>query len=189
MRMKGSQTGLGKTREGLRGTKKANEKLARLKESKRERTFRPLPGWFVKVIVEVMKGLAQVATYLDDVIVFDSDPTAHVKTVRALFECLRKHSFKLSTSKARLGATDAIFLGHSISSAGIRPNAEKGSALMKIPMPQNLKQVHALMGGVEYYRKFLPDLSKRIRPLTALLRKGVSTSLRRPWKFARSSPS
>ena len=29
------------------------------------------------------------------------------------------------------------------------------------------------MGGVNYYRKILPDLSKRIRPINALLRKGV----------------
>ena len=132
-----------------------------------------LPGWFVKVINEVIKGLAQVAAYLDDVIVFDSDPAAYVKTIRALFERLRKHNLKLSPSKARLGATDANFLGHSTSPAGIRPNAKQKSDLMKLPMPKNLKRVRALMGGVGYYRKFLPNLSKRIRPLTALLRKGV----------------
>ena len=40
------------------------------------------PGWFVKVINEVIEGLEQVAAYLDDVIVFDSDPTAHVDTMR-----------------------------------------------------------------------------------------------------------
>ena len=34
-----------------------------------------------------------------------------------------------------------------------------------MPIPKNLKQVRALVGGVGYYRK--------IRPLTALLRKGV----------------
>ena len=66
-------------------------------------------------------------------------------------------------------------MGHPISPAGIRPNAETKSALMKIPMPKNLKQVRALMGGMGYYRKFLPDQSKRIRPPTALLRKGVFT--------------
>ena len=49
------------------------------------------PGWFVKVINETFKGLAQVVAYLDDVIVFDSDPTAHVKTIRALFERLCKY--------------------------------------------------------------------------------------------------
>ena len=29
------------------------------------------------------------------------------------------------------------------------------------------------MGGVNYYRKFLLDLSKRLRPINALLRKGL----------------
>ena len=40
-------------------------------------------------------------------------------------------------------------------------------------MPRDLKQVRAVLGGVGYYRKFLRDLSKRIRPITSLLRKGV----------------
>ena len=36
------------------------------------------PGWFLKMINEVMKDSKQVEAYLDDVIVFDSDPIAHV---------------------------------------------------------------------------------------------------------------
>ena len=83
------------------------------------------PGWFVETIKKVIKGLEQMAAYLDDVIVFGSDPTAYVKTMRALFERLRKHNLKLPRSKARLGATDADFLGHSISPAGVRLKAEK----------------------------------------------------------------
>ena len=111
--------------------------------------------------------------YLDDVIVFDFDPVAHVRTIRSLFERLRKHNIKLSPSKARLGATDANFLRHSISPAGLRPNAEKVPALTNIPMPTDVKQVRALMGGINYYRNFLPDLSRRLRPMNVLLRKGV----------------
>ena len=83
------------------------------------------PGWFVKDINEVIKGLEQAATYLGDVVIFGSGPTAHVKTTRALFDRLRKQNLKLSPSKARLGATDADFLGHSISPAGWHPNSEK----------------------------------------------------------------
>ena len=132
-----------------------------------------LPGRFVKVINEIFKDLKQEAAYLDDVIVFDSDPVAHVPTIRSLFERLRMHNLKLSPSKARLGATDANFLGHSISPAGLRPNAKKVSLLTNMPMPTDVKQVRALMGGVNYYRKLLPDLSKRLRPINALLRKGV----------------
>ena len=40
-------------------------------------------GWFVKGINEVIKDLKQVATYLDDVIVFDSYPMSHVQTIRS----------------------------------------------------------------------------------------------------------
>ena len=54
------------------------------------------PGWFVEVINVVIKDLKQVAAYLDDVIVFDSDPIPHVQTIRSLFERLRKHNLKLS---------------------------------------------------------------------------------------------
>ena len=91
----------------------------------------------------------------------------------ALFECRRKHNLKLSPSKARHGATDADFLGHSISPAGVGPSADKIYALNKMPMPRDLKQVCSLLGGVGYYRKSLRDLSKRIRPITSLLGKGV----------------
>ena len=79
------------------------------------------PVWFAKATQEVTKGLQQVAAYLDGVILFDSDPPPHVKTIRALFERVYKHNL----SKARLGATDADFLGDSISPAGVRLNAEK----------------------------------------------------------------
>ena len=60
-------------------------------------------GWFVKVANEVTKSLEQEAAYLDDVIVFDYDPMAHVKTTRALFERLCKHNLKVPPHEGPLG--------------------------------------------------------------------------------------
>ena len=117
--------------------------------------------------------MGQVAAYLDDVIVFDSDPRAQVENMRALFERLRKHNLKSSPSKARLGGTEGVFVGHFPSPAGVRPNADKISALTKMPIPRDVKRVCAPLGGVGYYRKFLSDLSRWIHPITSLLRKGV----------------
>ena len=88
------------------------------------------PGWFIIAINEIIKGLAQVAAYLYDVIVFDFDPVAHVKIIRALFGRLCKHNLKPSPSKARPGPTDAHILDHSILPPRSRPDAEKGSVLM-----------------------------------------------------------
>ena len=82
------------------------------------------PVWFVKAINVAIKDLEQVVAYLDDMIVLDSDTTAHVNTMRALFECLCNHNLKLSPSKAHMGTMDADFLGYSSFPAGVRPNAE-----------------------------------------------------------------
>ncbi|CAB1100714.1 unnamed protein product [Ectocarpus sp. CCAP 1310/34] len=120
------------------------------------------PGWFCKVVNE--------ASYLDDLIVFD-DAATHVGTMRALFDCLRTHNLKLTPPKATIGATEADFLGHTISPDGVRPNGAKVSALTKMPMPRDVEQLRSLLGGLSYYRKFLPNMAKRIRPLTTLLKK------------------
>ena len=125
------------------------------------------------MINEVIKGLANVATYLDDVIVFDSDPSVHVHTITGLFKHLRKHSLKLSVSKAKIGATDADFLDPTISPAGIRPNASKVAALTKTPMSADVKQLRSLFGGLTYHGKTLADMAKRIRPTTSLLKHGL----------------
>ena len=42
-----------------------------------------------------------------------------------------------------------------------------------MPMPKDVKQVRAMMGGINYYRICLPALSKRLRPVNSLLHKGV----------------
>ena len=44
------------------------------------------PGWFVKVINDVIKGLGRVVAYVDDVIVFDADSSLHVATMKE-FSC------------------------------------------------------------------------------------------------------
>lgn len=130
-------------------------------------------GHFVKVINEVITGLDGVEAYLDDVVVFDEGPLQHVPNVRTLFERLRKYDLKLSPSKATVGTTKADFLGHTISSKGVLPNARKIAALAGMPMPKNVKQLRSRMGGLSYYRRFLTDMAKRVQPITHLLKKGV----------------
>ena len=126
------------------------------------------PGWFVKVINEVIKGLERVAAYLDDIIFFDRTPTDHTANIRALFERVRRHRLKRSPAKAKIDAITADFLGHTINASGFSPNSDKVAALTKMPMP-NKKQARSLLGGINYYGKFLANLSRRLHPINALL--------------------
>ncbi|CAB1103025.1 unnamed protein product [Ectocarpus sp. CCAP 1310/34] len=129
------------------------------------------PSWFTMVINEVVKGLDHVLAYLDDVIVFDADPVHHVANIRLFLERLRKYNLKLSPLKSHVGAKEAVYLGHTISPAGACPRADKVEALTKMLLPNNVKQLRSLLGGLSYYRKSIKGLAVRVKPLTDLLRK------------------
>ena len=150
------------------------------------------PAWFVSVMRLVTAGLDNIRMYLDDAIGSDDSPIHHVATLAAFFARLRLHSLKLSPDKSRIGAARVDFLGHVISADGVRPNDDRVAALTRMPMPTDIKQLRSLLGGLSYYRKFLPNMAHHIRPITALLKKGAAFNSPPQWRtpfahFSRNS--
>ena len=50
---------------------------------------------------------------------------------------------------------------------------EKVRAVVDAPQPDNITQLRAFLGMVNYYHRFLPNLSHKLAPLHQLLQKGV----------------
>ena len=63
------------------------------------------------------------------------------------------------------------YLGHNISAEGLRPTTEKIQAITKAPVPQDVTQLRAFLGLINYYGKFMKNLSNRLAPLYQLLEK------------------
>ena len=131
------------------------------------------PAWFVSVLRLVTADLDNILMYLD-AIGPDDCPLRHVATLATFFARLRLHKLKLSPDKSRISAARVDFLGHVILADGIRPNNARVAALARMPMPTGIKQLRSLLGGLSYYRKFLPDTARLIRPITALLKKDAA---------------
>ena len=142
------------------------------------------PAWFIFVMRLVTNGLDNIRMYLDDAIGSNDSPIAHVATFATFFARLRLHNLKLYPNKTRIGAARVDFLGHVISQDGVRPNNTKIAALVRMPMPRDIKQLRSLLGGLSYYPKFLPNMAKRVRPITALLKKGATFSFTSPMEEA-----
>ena len=132
------------------------------------------PAWFVSVMRLVTAGLDKIRMYLDDAIGSDDCPLHHVTTLAAFFARLRLHQLKLSPDKSRIGAARVDVLGHIISADGVRPHDDRVAALTRMHMPSDIKQLRSLLGGFSYYRKFLPNMARLIRPSTALFKKGAA---------------
>ena len=131
------------------------------------------PAWLVSVMRPVTDGLDHIRMYLDDAIGSDTSPMAHVATLATFFARLRLHNLKLSPNTSRIGAARVDFLGRVISQDGARRNDDKITALAHMPMPRDIKQLRSLLGGLSYYRKFLPTMAKLVRSITSLLKKGA----------------
>ena len=97
------------------------------------------PAWFVSVLRLVTNGLDNIRMYLDDTIVSNDSPIAHVATLATFLARLRLHNLKLSPIKTRIGAARGEFLGHVIFQDGVRPNDDKIAALARMPMPRDIK--------------------------------------------------
>ena len=117
------------------------------------------PAWFVSVMRLVTAGFDNIRMYLGDAIGSDDYPLHHVATLATFFARLRFHQLKLSPDKSRIGAARVDLLGHVISADGVRPNDDRVAALTRMPMPTGIKQLRSLLGGLSYYRKFLPNMA------------------------------
>lgn len=54
-------------------------------------------------------------------------------------------------------------------SDGLHGTQEKVHAVVHAPKPENVPQVHSLLGLMNYYHKFLPNLATVLHPMNQLL--------------------
>ena len=76
--------------------------------------------------------------------------------------------------------SEVEYLGHKISRDGIQPTMKKVSAITNAPKPINVSQLKAFLGLINYYGKFLPNLSTVLNPLYHLLGKSLH------WRWTQS---
>ncbi|GKD14871.1 reverse transcriptase domain-containing protein, partial [Tanacetum coccineum] len=66
---------------------------------------------------------------------------------------------------------EGIVLGHKISKSGIKVDRAKVDVIAKLPHPTSVKGVRSFLGHAGFYRLFIQDISKIVRPMTNLLEK------------------
>ena len=128
---------------------------------------------FQELMTGVLKDLPFAMAYLDDIILYSSTPEEHLEHIKTVFE--KPHHAKLSMklSKCHFFAKEIQYLGHILGIEGIKPVPAKTEAIKAMHPPVNPKQVRAFLGLVGYYRKFIKNFAKIVKPLTMLTRMDV----------------
>ena len=74
----------------------------------------------------------------------------------------------MKLSKWHFFTKEMQYLGHILSTTGIRLLPSKTQAINNMHPPKTAKQVCAFLGLSGYYRKFIKDFAKMAKPLTLL---------------------
>jgi len=125
---------------------------------------------------QVLQGLPGVFCYLDDIIVTSSTMEEHLEQLVAVSKRLEEYGFKANREKCKFLRSFVEYLGHVISAEGLHQSPKKVKAITEMPTPQDVTQLHAFLGMVQYYARFLPDLATHLAPLHRLLQKEVKWS-------------
>ena len=131
------------------------------------------PALFQRTMENLLQGLKHVCVYLDDILVTDSSEREHLDNLAEVLKRLESVGMRLKRSKCEFMLPSVEYLGHKISDKGLQPTEGKIKAIVEAPAPQNVSQLKAFLGMLNYYAKFLPNISSRLAPLYKLLQKAV----------------
>lgn len=124
------------------------------------------PPSFQRVMAEVLAPCRHFSlVYIDDIVVFSRSFDEHVDHMQQLLSMLSKYNFQLNPPKCNLFQRQIDYLSHIISEDGFRPNNEKIKAIMNLREPSTLVEANKFLGGLAWYKKFIPRFSSIAAPI------------------------
>ncbi len=118
--------------------------------------------------------------YIDDILVSGKSEEEHLRRLELVLQRLEEAGLRLKRGKCSFVMPSVEYLGHRIDSEGLHPTDEKVRAIKDAPAPRNITELRSFLGLINYYGKFLPQLSTVLAPMYSLLKKGAGWAWETP---------
>jgi hypothetical protein len=113
-----------------------------------------------------------VMVFTDDILVYSKSMEEHEEHLRIVLQRLREHQLYAKFSKCEFWIKEVLFLGHVVSLEGIMVDPGKVKEVLEWKPPTTVSEVQNFLGLANYYRRFILNFSKIVKPITELLKKG-----------------
>ena len=84
---------------------------------------------------------------------------------------MTKADLTMNQAKCKFLLPSVEYLGHVIYQHGVHHSQEKVKAIKEAPEPHNISELRSFLDIINYYARFLPNLSTKLTPLYKLLQK------------------
>ncbi|VDI74336.1 Hypothetical predicted protein [Mytilus galloprovincialis] len=129
------------------------------------------PAIWQRTIDQILQGLTGVQCILDDMVITGKNDREHLVNLEKVMKRLEMYNLSVNKEKCKFFKDEIEFCGHKIDKHGLHKTEDKIKAILDTPEPQNVTQVRSILGLMNYYHKFLPNISSVVRPLHRLLEK------------------
>lgn len=123
-------------------------------------------------LASVLRKFALV--FFDDILIYSPTLSAHLDHLRTVLQLLSENNWKVKLSKCSFAQQSIAYLGHIIGPEGVSTDPSKIQDVINWAVPTSVKKLRGFLGLAGYYRKFVKGFGVISRPLTQLLRKGIS---------------
>ncbi|XP_061711331.1 uncharacterized protein K02A2.6-like isoform X1 [Cydia pomonella] len=128
-------------------------------------------GIFQRIMMNLLGNIPNVQIFLDDVIIGGKTQSEHLQALEAVFQRLLNNGLKLRKNKCVFLAKEVTYLGYVVSREGIKPDTTKIKAILQMPQPRNVSELRSFLGTVNFFGRFIKNLSLILSPLYKLLKK------------------
>ncbi|KAG0438226.1 Retrovirus-related Pol polyprotein from transposon 17.6 [Dictyocoela muelleri] len=80
---------------------------------------------FQKYMMEIFEDIKFVKIYLDDLLIHTKNENEHLDHLKTVLEILRKQNISINFEKSKFQVEEVSYLGHTITSNGIKPSLER----------------------------------------------------------------
>ena len=122
---------------------------------------------------QIIEDIEGTEVIMDDILIWDRTMAEHDQRLKRVLNKAREYNLKLSPSKCEFRKSEITYVGHTLSSEGLKPDSDKLRAVEQMKAPTNKKELQTFLGFVQYLAKFLPNMSDVSAPLRQLLHKEV----------------
>ena len=142
------------------------------------------PEVFQLQMQKVLHGLEGCDVIMDDILVWGATIEEHDNRLKAVKMRVQHSGLTLNLDKCQFGKEEVAFFGHRLSAQGIKASPERIEAISQMSPPSNITELRSLIGMLNYLAKFSSRMASVIRPMTELLKSGVTFAWRSPQQSA-----
>ena len=124
---------------------------------------------FQRMMDVILQDLPHTFVYLDDCLVASRNHADHAVHLSQVMTRLQEAGLRVNFKKCVFAVSSLHFLGHSVSQAGMSPVPDNVAAVSNFPAPTDIKQLQRFLGMINFYRRFIPQAARVLKPLTDAL--------------------